>query len=326
MGDVRQVERRVEHLPLLHARRGHLALALVLMGVLVLGGALWPLSDRTPVSCWYTVSILYAVLAVVLMVLPEREWIMPVALGIGIVGAGVLTAGCQTSEGMAVIAVGVIAAAQFAMYAFPGAVAAVELGLCLAAVSLGMLVAPAPFHLVSWAVIVVVMSVSTLLLGYAIHWLRRYATTDDLTGALSRGALMQRLDAELRDAQRTGISLAVISADVDHFKTINDTRGHLAGDEVLVDLVREWRNRLGPRDVVGRTGGDEFVMLLPGRGRTTAQSWLDDARAHATVPWSAGLAVCTRTDTALDLLDRADVALYEQKAARPNPSRSSASR
>jgi GGDEF domain-containing protein len=85
---------------------------------------------------------------------------------------------------------------------------------------------------------------------------------------------------------------------------------------VLTALVAGWKSRLGPRDVVGRTGGDEFVLLLPDRDREGALRWVAEARAASVAPWSAGLALSTATDSARDLLDRADVALYAQKAVR----------
>jgi diguanylate cyclase (GGDEF)-like protein len=316
MGPGSGTQRRQEHLPLLFAHRVHLSLALVVMGVLTLGGAFWPLSPATPVARWFAVSGLLLVLAVLLVTLRERRWSMPVALGLGVLGAGWLAASCVTSEGLVVVAVALIAAAQFAVFAFPVPLAVAMAGLCLAVTTVGMIVAPAPFHPVTWIVVAVVMSVSTGLFGYVTHWLRRYASLDDLTGALNRGALLQRLTADLREAQRTGAPLAVVSVDVDHFKAINDTRGHLAGDEVLAELVRGWRALLGPRDVVGRIGGDEFVLLLPGRDAEAAERWLADARPVAPAPWSAGAAVSSRTDTVRDLLDRADVALYAAKADR----------
>jgi diguanylate cyclase (GGDEF)-like protein len=316
MGPVAPVERRQEHLPLLYARPIHLSFALLVMGALALGGAFWPLSPLTPVARWFAVSGMLIGLGLLLLVLPQRPWTMPVTLWTALVGAGVLTGSCLTSEGVVVVALGVIAAAQFAVYAFPPQLAWTSAGFALAVVALGMVVAPAPFHLVTWVVVVVVTAASTTLLAYVMRWLRRYATTDDLTGALSRGAVLQRLDEELAEARRTGTTLAVVSADVDHFKAINDTRGHLAGDEVLTALVDGWKALLGPLDVVGRTGGDEFVLLLPGRDREAATRWVEGARAASVAPWSAGLALSCTSDTARDLLDRADVALYAQKAAR----------
>ncbi|HEY0186870.1 MAG TPA: GGDEF domain-containing protein [Cellulomonas sp.] len=305
-----------EHLPLLYARRSDLALALVVLGLLALGGGFWPLDPTTPVLRWFLVASLLLALSAALVLAPPRRWSMLVTLGTAVLGAGVLLASCQTSEGLVVVSVGLIAVAQFAVYAFPTPIAAAFACLCLAVITAGMALAPAPFHPISWFVVLVALVASTGLFNYVTHWLRRYASTDDLTGALTRGALMHRLDAELGAAHRTGSALAVVSVDVDQFKAINDTRGHLAGDEVLADLVRGWRGLLGRHDAVGRTGGDEFVLVLPGRDADAACGWLVDARAVAPAPWSAGLAVATPTDTVRDLLDRADVALYAAKSAR----------
>lgn len=144
---------------------------------------------------------------------------------------------------------------------------------------------------------------------------------DDLTGALTRGALtrgalLQRLEARLREAHRTGAALSVVSADVDDFTSVNDTRGHLAGDEVLAGLVATWRAALGPGACIGRVGGDEFVVVLPGRDADAAARWVSGTRARTAAPWSAGIASVAPGDTVRDLLDRADVALYEAKRAR----------
>lgn len=305
--------------PRLYATRAHLAFTLALLAVLALGGGFWPLDPASPTGRWFTVSGMLAVLAGLTLVLPDRPWVRPTTLGVVIVAGGALLGSCVTTEGLVVMALGLITAAQFAAYAFPSRVAGGLIVLTLAAITAGMLLAPAPFHPVTWAVILVMTLASTTLLGYVTHWLRQQATTDDLTGALSHGALLHQLQTELREAQRTGTPLTVVSADIDHFKVINDTHGHLAGDDVLVALVTCWRRALGTRDAVGRTGGDEFVVVLRGRDRDAALLWVEDARARSAVGWSAGLAVAGARDTARDLLDRADVALYAQKALRHAP-------
>lgn len=305
--------------PRLYATRAHLAFALALLAVLVLGGGFWPLDPTSPTDRWFAVSGLLAMLACLTLVLPDRPWVRPTTLGVVIVAGGALLGSCVTAEGLVVMALGLITAAQFAAYAFPARVAGGLIGLTLVSITVGMIVAPAPFHAVTWAVILVMTLANTTLLGYVTHWLRQQATTDDLTGALTRGALLHQLQTELREAQRTGTPLTVVSADIDHFKVINDTRGHLAGDDVLTALVTGWRRDLSPRDAVGRTGGDEFVVVLRGRDRDAALRWVEDARARSTVGWSAGLAVAGNSDTARDLLDRADVALYAQKALRHAP-------
>lgn len=302
--------------PRLYATRGQLALAFLLMALLVLGGGTWPLRPDAPVALWFGVSGWLAALAGLTMLLPARPWVMPATLGGGMVGGGVLLASCLTAEALVVLSLGVITAAQFAAYAFRRGEATVLLALALGVITVGMLLAPAPFHAMTWIVVLLMTVVSTCLLGYVTHWLRRQATTDDLTGALARGALLERLDAELREAQRTGAPLTVVSADIDDFKTINDTRGHLAGDEALESLVVAWQVALGRRACVGRVGGDEFVIVLPDRNHAEAARWIATVRERTTVAWSAGVATAGSADTTRDLLARADVALYTAKAGR----------
>ncbi|HYQ74489.1 GGDEF domain-containing protein [Cellulomonas sp.] len=302
--------------PRLYATRGHLACALGLMAVLVLGGGLFPLSPESPVGLWFAAAGLFGALAAGVLVLPARRWTMPGALAVGLLGAGVLLASCRTAEGLVVLSIGVMTAAQYAAYAFRTRVAALLVAEAIGAVTAGMVLAPAPFHALTWLVVVIMTVASTSLLGHVTHWLRRHATTDDLTGALTRAAVLERLATRLDEARRTGAPLAVVSADVDDFKAVNDTRGHLAGDDVLVELVASWRDPAAGRAVVGRVGGDEFVVVLPGRDAAAARRWVADARTRCGTPWSAGIADARPDDSVRDLLARADVALYGAKRDR----------
>jgi diguanylate cyclase (GGDEF)-like protein len=303
--------------PRLYATRGHLACALGLMAALVLGGGLWPFSPESAVGLWFAVAALLAALAGAVLVLPPRRWTMPGALAAALLAAGGLLASCRTSEGLVVLSIGVMTSAQYAAYAFRTRVAALLVAEAIAAVTAGMVLAPAPFHVLTWLVVVVMTVASTSLLGHVTHWLRRHATTDDLTGALTRGALLERLDARLRDARRSGSPLAVVSADVDDFKAVNDTLGHLAGDDVLAELVASWRGPAAGRALVGRVGGDEFVVVLPGRDAAAAARWVAAARARCGTPWSAGIAEARPDDDVRGLLARADAALYGAKRGRP---------
>lgn len=305
--------------PRLYATRGHLASALGLMAVLVLGGAVRPYSPDSPAGLWFAASGLLGALAAGVLVLPARRWTMPAALAVALLAAGALLASCRTAEGLVVLSIGVMTAAQYAAYAFRTRVAGLLVAEAIAAVTVGMVLAPAPFHTLTWLVVVVMTVASASLLGHVTHWLRRHATTDDLTGALNRAAVLERLEARLRDARRTGAPLAVVSADVDDFKAVNDTRGHLAGDDVLVALVASWRGAATDRAVVGRVGGDEFVVVLPGRDAAGAERWVAAARTRCPTPWSAGIAAARPGDTARDLLARADVALYEAKRRGRRP-------
>jgi diguanylate cyclase (GGDEF)-like protein len=92
------------------------------------------------------------------------------------------------------------------------------------------------------------------------------ATTDSLTGCLNRRALEERAHAEIAYAIRNGRPLGVLIADLDHFKLVNDTHGHAAGDAVLAAAARILRETVRPSDVVARYGGEEFCVLLRDAG------------------------------------------------------------
>lgn len=92
--------------------------------------------------------------------------------------------------------------------------------------------------------------------------LRRLAETDTLTGLMNRRALLNRVEAVFRRADRIGESLAIVLFDIDHFKVINDTHGHAMGDEVLSGVARLVENALHTGDTLARIGGEEFVLIL----------------------------------------------------------------
>jgi diguanylate cyclase (GGDEF)-like protein len=154
------------------------------------------------------------------------------------------------------------------------------------------------------------------------------ARTDPKTGLLNATAWQREADAEVARAQRTSSPLALLLVDVDHFKRVNDSHGHLIGDEVLRALATELRQQVRESDVVGRFGGEEFTVLLPRtdaagaygiaeRLRTSAGRLsvaAADARINVTV--SIGVAVLGQHGNDLfELLAAADAALYRAKDA-----------
>lgn len=94
--------------------------------------------------------------------------------------------------------------------------------------------------------------------------MRHAATHDSLTGLMNRGEVLEVLERELERARRERKPVGVILADIDHFKDVNDSLGHLYGDEALKEIARRLRSTLRVYDGLGRYGGEEFLLLLPG--------------------------------------------------------------
>ena len=156
--------------------------------------------------------------------------------------------------------------------------------------------------------------------------MQRLATIDPLTGLPNRRAATARLRREVEKARR-GIALTVGLADLDHFKRVNDTHGHDAGDRVLVAAAHAMTGALRGMDQVYRWGGEEFLILLPETRLAPATSAAERLRAAVearrpldgvTTTISIGLAEVAAAESAQDLLKRADAALYSAKEAGRN--------
>jgi diguanylate cyclase (GGDEF)-like protein len=145
------------------------------------------------------------------------------------------------------------------------------------------------------------------------------ALADDLTGLANRRAWDVAVEAALIAAERRAEPVCVALLDVDHFKAVNDARGHAAGDAVLVALARAWAPAIRRGDVLARLGGDEFGLLLPAGELDDARELVDRlaVTTHHT-PCSIGLARWDGEESAAQLLARADALLYEAKALGRN--------
>ena len=110
--------------------------------------------------------------------------------------------------------------------------------------------------------------------------LRREAAHDSLTGLWNHKSILEILDRELLRAERDGQPVGLIMADVDHFKAINDSRGHAAGDVVLRIIASSIAAVVRPYDSVGRYGGEEFLIVAPGCGLTETWELAERVRSH----------------------------------------------
>lgn len=144
------------------------------------------------------------------------------------------------------------------------------------------------------------------------------ATHDHLTSTYNRRYLMELAEQELRRAIRYELPLCLLMLDIDHFKTLNDARGHLVGDEALRCVARTILATVRECDLVGRYGGDEFLILMPETTASGAQELAERLRNTLTqtsrLTLSIGIAsLAPGDDVVIDLIDRADALLLQAK-------------
>ncbi len=162
--------------------------------------------------------------------------------------------------------------------------------------------------------------------------LRRKSLIDPLLGTWNRGAIMRILALESSRCDKQGVPLSLIVVDLDFFKRINDSHGHPAGDAVLVKVASRLRSCIRPQEALGRYGGEEFLVVLPGACNETAwavaermrqavagqPAVIDGATLALTISAGISSTVLFPSATAEELISRADIALYAAKDAGRN--------
>ena len=161
--------------------------------------------------------------------------------------------------------------------------------------------------------------------------LSELAWTDSLTKSLSRHRFFELASAEISRMRRRGTAASLLAIDIDNFKQINDRYGHAAGDRVLIDLVSRWGGALREYDLLGRLGGEEFVVFLPETDRRLARIIAERLRCMTAaepvefddvvidVTTSIGIALCgPETESPERAVADADKALYEAKNSGRN--------
>jgi diguanylate cyclase (GGDEF)-like protein len=156
--------------------------------------------------------------------------------------------------------------------------------------------------------------------------LYRSATRDSLTGVFSRGHFIEMANMEIDRARRFAEPLSVAMFDIDHFKAVNDTYGHAAGDKVIIALTQSIVGYIRKIDFIGRIGGEEFALLLPRANKQPALEVAQRLRkllseltvdvGEATINFTVSIGVAALRPTTRDLPDllrNADAALYKAK-------------
>ncbi|GEM87469.1 GGDEF domain-containing protein [Meiothermus granaticius] len=208
---------------------------------------------------------------------------------------------------------------------------AVYLSLGLTAGGLGLLLGP-PLELSALNTMLqfVFSNLTYVLLLYIFAHLRYHyaqmhlmAHTDALTGLINRRAMQECLEAELERAKRYDRRFAVLLADIDHFKWVNDNHGHAVGDQVLREVAGRLSAGLRPSDQIARWGGEEFLVLAPETDLAQAQALsgrlfeaiVANPVSGLEISLSIGVACYRQGDSIAGLLSRADEAMYRAKVA-----------
>jgi diguanylate cyclase (GGDEF)-like protein len=292
-----------------------LAVLYTVSGVLCLVAAAWPMRPDSPVAVLGVLGFVGTAGGVALWALAERlHWW---ALHAAVLLAGILLAALawQSVTAVGVVSLGpaMIALALFAAHFFDQPSARLHVAALAALASAGAVAAQPHVPALQWLTGVVTAVVLAEAQGRLAHNLRTAAATDPLTGIANRRAWEAEADRNLARAARTGEPLAFAILDLDDFKTVNDRHGHEAGDALLRDLTAGWAGRLRRADLLGRYGGDEFVLCLPATDEHGAWGMLDQLASTHHFAWSAGVAVARPGDTLAGVLARADADLYEKK-------------
>jgi diguanylate cyclase (GGDEF)-like protein len=227
-----------------------------------------------------------------------------------------LVAHAATHGGMMVVAFSYPWIAIYSAHFFERRVVVAQGLLISVGFGVGLLLGGLPHVAIYWLIVTVTIWSICLVLGRLSESLRRQADTDLLTGLLNRNGFLAAANREHAIAQRSGNPLTLALLDLDGFKQINDQRGHVAGDRVLADLGRVWRDCVRTGDILARHGGDEFVLLLPATTPEDAISVLDRLRVkELPVTWSVGIGEWLPGESLAECVARADSHLYSVKNA-----------
>jgi diguanylate cyclase (GGDEF)-like protein len=300
-------------------------------GAVTLGAVLLaPDPDPTDHRALALCAVAYAVVALVLAV-----WRRPpdaVLHAICPLGTVATTAALAVAEPMGLVPIFYLWPILVCAYFLPRREVGANFAFATAACAAGLFLWVEPMLRLATLIVVVAMAcvvvaVILSLRGQVRHLVVRLgdlATHDFLTGALNRGAFEQRLEAELARTERAGAPCALVVFDVDHFKRINDSFGHAAGDRALQDLARVVEAAKRRSDVFGRIGGEEFAVILPDTDAAGAATFAGHLRMKLAEPEATARAMTVSlgvTDDAgagrsvRDLLHSADRALYAAKRA-----------
>ena len=290
----------------------------VLNGLNLLFAITFPANGKHPDVVTVGTVVYAAFVTVLLLAMADRTpmWLVWAILSGAIVSSTLLIYGAVTPLGGALFALPYIVYTSYAaLWGSRRLALAYLVAAGLAYLAVLQLRHALPQMLVSWLVIMSICTGLVLLLSQLVSDLRRLATTDPLTGLLNRQGLTTLLELSPQQGRRTQ-PRTVIVFDLDRFKRVNDTAGHLAGDAVLAGFAEALQASARSDDILARTGGDEFMAVLPLSGEAQVGRFVQRVREATPTPFSYGAAEWPPEISYDEVTARADERMYGAKRNR----------
>jgi GGDEF domain-containing protein len=292
-----------------------LAVMALVLAAGCLASAAFPMADDAPRGVMVALGLVGVAVALTLVVTGARLSRVSLHLAVVLFTAllGVMVAVAVTEQGLMMSALGFTWTGVYVAFFFRARTARLYALLMITALGASLLSAHVPTSVSVWVIISAMVWVAVAVLTRLNARLRAEAHTDGLTALLNRTGFAAAAARQRAVSMRRGEPLMLAVIDLDDFKRVNDRGGHAAGDRLLADLARAWTASLRPGDLLGRFGGDEFVLLVAGATEDHLHELLARlGRAHP-APWRWGAVSCSHEETLDEALARADARLYDAK-------------
>ncbi len=295
-----------------------LAVLIALGAAQCIGFALWPPSASYAPDVLAAAGGCLGVLAgITLWALPHlNPWFLDVWVTVLTIAVAVAAYYGDSASSQLAAAMGLCLLAAYSGYFLPARHIVFQVGLMIALFTAVVIASPHLGSPVYAASVIVTLVALAWLVWRVAAMLAAAAVRDPLTGVLNRRGLSEAATLVHSMALRADRRTCVVAIDLNDFKGYNDRHGHAAGDALLEELARAWQRSLRSTDILARTGGDEFVLVLVDTDTAAAHALLARLHEVSRSRWSSGVVEWARGEPLDDVLRRADQALYLAKTHR----------
>ena len=284
-------------------------------GLMCLFAAAFPISRTAPVTLATVAGIILLCASLGLVRFGNAvspRGLQALAIG-GTLINSVMVANCTTDYGGALNSFAYLWIGIYAGQFFEQRAARFQAAVVVVASGGALWLSGLPGMITAWALVAGSSVLATETLARLNSRLREQLVTDALTGLLNRSGFVAAAQRMRSVADRAELPVAIALIDLDQFKQVNDQQGHAAGDELLIELGRDWRAELRGSEVLARFGGDEFALALVGTGRIGAEDALRRLRTASPADWSVGVVEWPQGESLERVMARADEELYRAK-------------